>query len=588
MGEKYEIAFSFDTTGSMYSCLEEVRSQLRDMVQELNRKIPNLRVAIFAHGDYCDAGRTYVTKFINFTSDSYSLCNFVKTVGATGGGDAPECYELVMREVQEKLSWTPKSQKSLVLIGDANPHTKDEEQNYRHLDWKEETTRLRDEGIKIYSVHCNPRSHAEEFYQHIAARTYGYYIQLDNIKEVKDVLMNICFREAGLESSLVATTSVLAVPDLDEDDELDSSSEDDDSDIRLCCLRCKERKPPNEFPEKAISDKCEHYPGVCLRCIVKFVANTKACPQEGCNVKIDDEQSIMQWKIFEATLERLFLDYNKVYEENRKALLASKGSVITVTSVTGDTCWVDFNSNMTIPDLKQTITRELGIDELKQKLLYKEQYLKTYKQPGQPFRLSDYNIQSNDSLNLIVPLYTIPENLDHVVFDLSWEFPPHSADFLDASCLVFEKTEFVQVVDWNHSKSQTKYYLKGAVKHTAKNEKTKDGRLGHQQIHVKLKSLPSNITHLYFTLSSWKAPTLESFRNPRLQFYDAYSPNANLCSTTFTHALKSQAVIMCSVVRDGSRWQIFECDAGGCVNGNTKLYNPLRERIVKLIADDLQ
>jgi hypothetical protein len=112
------------------------------MVQELNRKIPNLRIAIFAHGDYCDIDE-YVSKHIDFTKDSTTLCNFVRDVSKTGGGDFPECYELVMREVQEKLTWTKNSQKALVLIGDATPHDKDEEQNYRHLDWKEETSLLR-------------------------------------------------------------------------------------------------------------------------------------------------------------------------------------------------------------------------------------------------------------------------------------------------------------------------------------------------------------------------------------------------------------------------------------------------------------
>ena len=144
MGDKYEIAFSFDTTGSMYSCLEEVRRQLREMVQELKRDIPGIRIAIFAHGDYCDAGSSYVTKCINFTSDANTLCNFVSNVGRTGGGDTPECYELVMREVQEKLSWSPGSQRSLVMIGDAPPHEASEKQNYRRIDWRQETLTLRD------------------------------------------------------------------------------------------------------------------------------------------------------------------------------------------------------------------------------------------------------------------------------------------------------------------------------------------------------------------------------------------------------------------------------------------------------------
>lgn len=150
MDEKFEIAISFDTTGSMYSCLEEVRKQLREMVQDLKRDIPGIRIAIFAHGDYCDAGSTYVTKHINFTNNADSLCSFVSEAGPTGGGDAPECYELVMREVQEKLSWSPGSHRSLVIVGDAPPHEACESQNTRSIDWKTETKSLREMVELLY------------------------------------------------------------------------------------------------------------------------------------------------------------------------------------------------------------------------------------------------------------------------------------------------------------------------------------------------------------------------------------------------------------------------------------------------------
>lgn len=592
MEEQFEIVFSFDTTGSMYSCLEKVRSELSDMVQELNRKIPNLRIAIFAHGDYCDSRTNYVTKYIDFTKDSSTLCNFVRSVSATYGGDTPECYELVMREVQEKLAWTQNSQKALVLIGDATPHDKDEKQNYRHLDWKEETSRLCNKGIKIYAVHCKSSFWSEYFYQHIAAKTFGYYLPLSDFDEVKKVLMNICFREAGLESSLVASTAFVSSrvrpssPIEDEDYREDSDEENEDDDMRIDCSKCKKWKPPNEFPSIPISKKCEHNPGVCLRCIVKHVEGSKTCPDGNCDVKFEDEQSTLQLKICEATLNKMFQDYAKVYDENRKALLATKGRVITVTSVTGDTCWVDFDSSMTVMELRKKIEKELGIKEPKQKLLFKDTHIKKNKAPGHPFRLRDYGIDVNDTINLIIPLYCIPYNLDHVVFDLSWEFPAHHADFLDASCLAFDKNEFISVIDWNHSNNQ--YYLKGAIVHSVKNVKTPDGRIGRQEIHVYLKKLPTNVSHLYFTLSSWKATSLENFKNPRLQFYDASSPDTDLCGTTFTHALSCQAVIMCSVVRIAGNWQIFECDAGSCTTGNTKMYNPLCERISKLIADECE
>ena len=117
-----EIVFSFDTTGSMYSCLDQVRGRLQDMIQRLQADIPGIRIAVFAHGDYCDVKDTYVTKWEDFNNDIAKLCDFVSTVGRTQGGDAPECYELVLNQVKTKLSWSANSRRALVLIGDDVPH----------------------------------------------------------------------------------------------------------------------------------------------------------------------------------------------------------------------------------------------------------------------------------------------------------------------------------------------------------------------------------------------------------------------------------------------------------------------------------
>ena len=57
---------------------------------------------MIAHGDYCDKAN-YVTKWIDFSNDSDSLCKFVRDVKPTGGGDFPECYELVLYQVRRPL-----------------------------------------------------------------------------------------------------------------------------------------------------------------------------------------------------------------------------------------------------------------------------------------------------------------------------------------------------------------------------------------------------------------------------------------------------------------------------------------------------
>ena len=55
----------------------------------LIQEISNIRIAIMAHGDYCDYNK-YVVKYQDFTNDVDTLVKFVGEVDRTGGGDSPE------------------------------------------------------------------------------------------------------------------------------------------------------------------------------------------------------------------------------------------------------------------------------------------------------------------------------------------------------------------------------------------------------------------------------------------------------------------------------------------------------------------
>ena len=71
---------------------------------------------MFAQGDYCDKDSTYVTKFLDFTTDKAKLVKFVKDVKGTGGGDFEECYELVLQQARQKLSWAPGTVSSIWIM----------------------------------------------------------------------------------------------------------------------------------------------------------------------------------------------------------------------------------------------------------------------------------------------------------------------------------------------------------------------------------------------------------------------------------------------------------------------------------------
>jgi hypothetical protein len=199
MKETIEVVFSFDTTGSMYPCLSQTRRNIKESVLRLFKEIPNIRIGIIAHGDYCDAGITYVTKRLDLCDNATRICDFVERVDATGGGDAPECYELVLHEVRTQMSWTSGKKKVLALIGDDVPHGPEYPGNEKRINWRNELGLLLEAGINVYGIQALNRSHATRFYEEIADKTGGFHLTLDQFSHVTDLIMAICYKQAGDE-----------------------------------------------------------------------------------------------------------------------------------------------------------------------------------------------------------------------------------------------------------------------------------------------------------------------------------------------------------------------------------------------------
>lgn len=197
MKDSIDVLITFDTTGSMYPCLTQVRRSVKETVKQLFEDIDDLRIAIIAHGDYCDSGHPYVTKQLNFSRDVDRITKFITNVEPTHGGDAPECYELVLNEARTELDWKSGRNKVIVLIGDDVPHGPEERQNYKKINWRNELGLLLEAGIKIYGVHCMPgiRRHSKPFYEEIAKKTGGFYLTLDQFSNITDLIMGICYKQ---------------------------------------------------------------------------------------------------------------------------------------------------------------------------------------------------------------------------------------------------------------------------------------------------------------------------------------------------------------------------------------------------------
>ena len=196
MSETIDLVFSFDTTGSMYPCLTQVRRYVESTVKYLFEAIPNIRIGILTHGDYCDGDETITS--LDLTSNVKEICKFIQNAPATNGGDADECYELVLNEARQ-FQWTSGRNKAFVMIGDANPHAVGYSYGGKKnvLDWKNELGLLLESGIKVFAVQALGRRESTKFYNQIAATAETTKLELDQFQDINDIICAICMSQAG-------------------------------------------------------------------------------------------------------------------------------------------------------------------------------------------------------------------------------------------------------------------------------------------------------------------------------------------------------------------------------------------------------
>lgn len=196
-----EIVFSFDATGSMTPCLDQVRKHVENVLAPLFKEMPNLRIGLAATGDYIDLRYGgYTVKWQPLTNNLYDLTQFVRKVpNAGGGGDGGECYELMLKQARE-LNWSLNSKKILVLIGDDIPHVPGFRGSTENLNWRDETKKLTDLGISIYTVEClYQRYPTSWFYEELASRGGGYHLMLDQFTDIVNMILAIVHKQTSDE-----------------------------------------------------------------------------------------------------------------------------------------------------------------------------------------------------------------------------------------------------------------------------------------------------------------------------------------------------------------------------------------------------
>lgn len=192
---------AFDTTGSMAMYINEVRAFVRHTIPELFRTLPNLRLKIVAFGDFCDM--TSPSEFgiayqeTGLTNDENLLIDFVNTASDTGGGDTDEFYEVVISKIVRETPWREGSNRSVMLIGDSQPHigqyectTRNGKRIHSSIDWKEEARNAHSMGIQFDTLAIHEHY---TFYSELSKITNGVHMPFKSSKHTTEAVMASTF-----------------------------------------------------------------------------------------------------------------------------------------------------------------------------------------------------------------------------------------------------------------------------------------------------------------------------------------------------------------------------------------------------------
>ena len=186
------VVISFDTTGSMRSCIQEVRKKLRDLVEVMSDDIPDLKIGLIAHGDYCDGDDCIAV--LDLTNDLEKIMSFINTTPNTGGGDAPECYEFALQTARN-MSW-PKEGGSVIIIGDDEPH----EENPNNINWRDEVRQLLEMNVKVFPMQClfiSSRSNVNKFWEEISGISGTPLLMLESFDDSANAFEAVAYASSG-------------------------------------------------------------------------------------------------------------------------------------------------------------------------------------------------------------------------------------------------------------------------------------------------------------------------------------------------------------------------------------------------------
>lgn len=167
-----EVMFTIDATGSMGDEMNYLKSELKNIISRLDKRINQKRVALTFYRDF---GDEYVVRDFDFDTNIDRVKANLSNQNANGGGDYEEAVEEALKASLSK-SWNVKAKaKLLFLLLDAPPHYND-----KNVEVLQKQIKLAQKmGIKIIPIVASGANKDLEFLMRFfSVSTNGTYVFL--------------------------------------------------------------------------------------------------------------------------------------------------------------------------------------------------------------------------------------------------------------------------------------------------------------------------------------------------------------------------------------------------------------------------
>jgi Mg-chelatase subunit ChlD len=200
---RIEVVFCIDTTGSMTGLIDGAKQKVWSLCNQIagGKPAPDLKVGLVA---YRDRGDAYITKTFDLTDDLDAVHDHLMGFQADGGGDEPESVNEALHVALHNAGWSSHKNvlRIIYLVGDAPPHM-----DYANdIPYKVTCREACERGIIINTIQCGSAPSTTQFWQDIAHKAEGRFVQIAQDGGVQTVSTPYDKRLAEINVKLAQST----------------------------------------------------------------------------------------------------------------------------------------------------------------------------------------------------------------------------------------------------------------------------------------------------------------------------------------------------------------------------------------------